>query len=71
MTGAWYKLAVVRIRGAYVYQKKNPTISLLTPKDGGRFILTSMANINHQVNLRSLLGPCFAVVCNMKPDNDY
>ena len=35
---------------------------LLTPKDGGSFVLGSLTNRSHEVNSRSLFFPCFAVV---------
>ena len=42
---------------------------LLTPKDEGIFILKSLTNISHQVNLFSLRGSClfFNILCKMKP----
>ena len=40
-------------------------VKLLTPKDGGSFILTSLTNISHQVSSRSLIGQCFeCFVCD-------
>ena len=36
--------------------------NILTPKDGGRFVLASLTDRSHQVNSRNLLGPCFTVV---------
>ena len=36
--------------------------NLLTPKVGSSFTLESLTNRSRQINLRSLLSPCFAVV---------
>ena len=46
-------------------------VDLLTPKDDGIFILKSLTNISHQVNLLSLRGLClfFNRLCKMKPGN--
>ena len=72
MPGARSILAVVCPRGSSVYQHQNPTARLLTPKDGGSFILVILINVNHQVDLRSLHGPrfTFKILCKMKP-GDY
>ena len=44
------------------YPQKRFYENTLTPKDNSSFILASLTNRSHQVNSRSLLGPCFAVV---------
>ena len=53
-------------KGASSYQEKNFTENMSTPKYGGRFILESMPNGSHQVNTRSLIYPCFTVLCKTK-----
>ena len=45
--------------GASAYPYKNLSTNLLTPKDGGSFILESLTNRSQKVNLISLCGPCF------------
>ena len=49
------------------YEKK------LTPKSGGSFILESLTNRSHQVDLVSLHGPCLVlkILSNMKPVDQY
>ena len=40
---------------------------LLTPKEGGTFILAIPTNRSHQVISRSLIILCLSVLCTMKP----
>ena len=49
----------------YSYQRLSANI--LHPKYSGSFILESLTNRSHQVNSIILCGPCFAVVCLIKP----
>ena len=68
--GTQSKIAVSRPRVSLEYLNKNPNARLLTPKYYGSFTLFSLTNISYQVNLISLLGPYFTVVCKMKPGDD-
>ena len=59
VTGAWYKLAVLQPIGALAYPQQSFYANLQAPEDGGSFNLASLTSIIHQVDLRSLRGPCF------------
>ena len=48
--------------GVLACPQKNFSEKILTPKDDDSFILASLTNRGHQVNSRSLIDPCFAVV---------
>ena len=48
--------------GTLSWSQQNFSSKILTLKDNIIFILESLTNWSHQVNSRSLLGPCLAVV---------
>ena len=51
-----------QIVGAAACSHQSFSSKLLTPKDVSSFILVNITNRSHQVNSRSMIGPCFAVV---------
>ena len=67
--GDRYKLVVIIPRRVFSYPQKRITERLKSQKNDGSIILVSLTNRSHQVHPRSLLGPCFAVVCKMKHVN--
>ena len=47
--------------GALVSPHKKLPAKILTPKGAGIFVLASLTDRIHQVDLRSLHGPCFVL----------